>query len=113
LLCSAFTLPILLWVNDKTPASEYTINKELQQTKDEQKQMNGCKLYEVRIEGHLHGDWRDWFGEMNLACLPDGTLALTGPVADQAALFGLLARVRDLGLTLVAVNQLPPSREDA
>lgn len=75
--------------------------------------MNNDKLYEIRIQGHLHGDWRDWFGEMSLACLPDGTLALTGLVADQAALFGLLARIRDLGLTLVAVNQLPPqSRSD-
>lgn len=71
------------------------------------------KLYEIRIEGHLHGDWRDWFGEMTLGCRPDGTLALTGSVADQAALFGLLARIRDLGLTLVAVNQLTPSHEDA
>lgn len=75
--------------------------------------MSECKLYEIRIEGHLHGDWHDWFGEMTLGCRPDGTLALTGPVADQAALFGLLARIRDLGLTLVAVNQLTPFGEDA
>ena len=68
--------------------------------------MSDGKLYEIRVQGHLQGDWRDWFGEMSLRCLPDGTLALTGLVADQAALFGLLTRIRDLGLTLVAVNQL-------
>lgn len=68
--------------------------------------MSDGTLYEIRIQGHLHGDWRDWFGEMKLSCVPDGTLALTGPVVDQAALFGILARIRDLGLTLVAFNQL-------
>jgi len=75
--------------------------------------MGDGKLYEIRIQGHLHGDWRDWFGAMDLSCLPDGTLALAGPVADQAALFGLLARIRDLGLTLIAVNQLTASQQDA
>ena len=68
--------------------------------------MSDGKLYEIRVQGHLQGDWCDWFGEMKLVGLPDGTLALTGPVADQAALFGLLARIRDLGLPLIAVNQL-------
>ena len=68
--------------------------------------MDKRKLYEIRVEGHLQGDWRDWFGEMTLSCLPNGDLLLRGPVADQAALFGLLARIRDLGLTLLAVNQV-------
>lgn len=75
--------------------------------------MSDDKLYEIRIQGHLYGDLCDWFGAMKISSLPDGTLALTGPVADQAALFGLLARIRDLGLPLVAVNQLPTqSRSD-
>jgi len=69
------------------------------------------KFYEIRVQGHLQGDWRDWFGAMTLHCLPNGELALCGPVADQAALFGLLARIRDLGLTLVAVNQLPLNQQ--
>ena len=68
--------------------------------------MDKRKLYEIRVEGHLQGDWRDWFGDMTLSCLPNGELVLCGPVADQAALFGLLARIRDLGLTLLAVNQV-------
>ncbi len=62
------------------------------------------KIYEIRLQGHLQGDWRDWFGAMSLAPLANGELRLTGPVADQAALFGLLAAIRDLGLTLIAVN---------
>lgn len=66
--------------------------------------MDHRKIYEIRVEGHLQNDWRDWFGEMTLHCLPNGDLLLCGPVADQAALFGLLACIRDLGLTLIAVN---------
>lgn len=69
--------------------------------------MDKDKIYAIRVEGHLQGDWRDWFGEMTMSCLPNGELLLCGPVADQAALFGLLACIRDLGLTLLAVNQLP------
>lgn len=67
-----------------------------------------AKLYEIRLQGHLHGNWRDWFGEMSLHPLANGELVLAGPVADQAALFGLLAAIRDLGLTLIAINPVPP-----
>ena len=66
--------------------------------------MGDRKVYAIRVAGHLQGDWRDWFGELTLHSLPNGELLLCGPVADQAALFGLLARIRDLGLTLIAVN---------
>lgn len=68
--------------------------------------MSDNKRYAIRVKGHLQGDWRDWFGDMTLRCLPNGELLLCGPVTDQAALFGLLARIRDLGLTLIAVNPL-------
>lgn len=63
--------------------------------------------YAIRIRGHLDGDWADWFDGFACTNLPNGEAILTGPVADQAALHGLLARLRDLNVTLLAVNPLP------
>jgi hypothetical protein len=63
--------------------------------------------YEIRIAGHLPARWSAWFEGLAIALEPDGTTLLSGPVADQAALYGLLRRVRDTGLTLIAVNQIP------
>ncbi|MGD8398904.1 MAG: hypothetical protein PVG11_08605 [Anaerolineae bacterium] len=62
-------------------------------------------VYEIRVEGHLDDLWREWFDALRLTREGDGTSTLTGPVADQAALHGLLARVRNLGLTLISVNR--------
>jgi hypothetical protein len=63
-------------------------------------------IYEIRVHGHLDGRWSEWFNGLALAYEPDGATVLTGPVADQAALYGLLERMRDLGLSLLAVNRV-------
>ena len=63
------------------------------------------QFYEIRIEGHLDGQWADWFDGMSITLEEDGTTLLSGPVPDQPALYGLLRKVRDLGLPLVAVNR--------
>jgi len=60
--------------------------------------------YELRVEGHLDEHWSAWFGGMTLSHEDDGTTTLRGLVADQAALHGLLAKVRDLGTTLISVE---------
>jgi hypothetical protein len=60
-------------------------------------------IYQIRIEGHLSCQWTDWFGGMALALEENGETLLTGPVVDQAALYGLLKKVRDLGMPLVSV----------
>jgi hypothetical protein len=60
--------------------------------------------YELRVEGHLDEHWSTWFGAMALIPEDDGTTTLRGLVADQAALHGLLAKVRDLGVTLISVE---------
>lgn len=69
--------------------------------------------YEIRIGGRLGSRWATWFDGMTLTTAVDGSTVLSGPVADQAALHGVLARIRDLGLPLIAVTCLdtdPPLR---
>jgi hypothetical protein len=63
-------------------------------------------FYEIRIAGHLDAHWADWFDGMSIILEEDGTTLLSGPVPDQPALYGLLRKVRDLGLPLVSVNQI-------
>ena len=63
------------------------------------------QFYEIRIEGHVDGQWADWFDGMSITLEEDGTTLLSGPVPDQPALYGLLRKVRDLGLPLIAVNR--------
>ena len=62
--------------------------------------------YEIRLAGHLHPRWAAWFDGMSLTHDSDGTTVLSGPVVDQAALHGLLQRVRDVGLPLVSVTRI-------
>ena len=61
--------------------------------------------YQIRIEGHLSEQWTDWFEGLTVSLEETGVTCLTGPVADQAALYGLLKKVRDLGMPLVSVNR--------
>jgi hypothetical protein len=67
---------------------------------------------EVRVKGHLDARWADWFGGLSLAHENDGTTVLRGWVVDQAALHGLLSKVRDLGLPLVSVTRVGPDQAD-
>ena len=69
---------------------------------------NQPMVYQIRLKGHLGREWANWFGGMTIALEANGDTLLTGPVADQAALHGLLKRVRDLGLPLVSVNPVEP-----
>lgn len=68
------------------------------------------ECYAIRVKGHLDPRWSEWFEGMRLTQTEGGETLLTGPVADQAALHGLLARIRDLNLTLIAVTRVKPER---
>jgi len=67
-------------------------------------------LYEIRIKGHLDDRWTDWFEGLTITLEEDGDTLLTGPVVDQAALHGLLKRVRDLGMPLLSINFVSPDQ---
>lgn len=64
----------------------------------------GSEHYEIRVRGHLDDRWSEWFDGMRFSYAADGTTLLAGPLADQAALYGVLRKVRDLGLPLVSVR---------
>jgi hypothetical protein len=68
--------------------------------------------YEIRLEGHLDSRWAAWFDGLTLTLDSDGTTNIHGFVADQAALYGLLQKVRDLGLPLVSVTQVQPRQPE-
>jgi hypothetical protein len=69
-------------------------------------------VYQMRVEGHLDHQWTDWFDGLTINLEDNGEMLLTGPVVDQAALFGLLKKVRDLGMSLVSVNRIKPDQKD-
>lgn len=69
--------------------------------------------YQIRIKGHLDAQWADWFGGLAITLEEDGDTLLTGPLVDQAALFGLLRKVSDLGMPLLSVNPVKPDEVDA
>ena len=70
-------------------------------------------LYEIRIKGHLDDKWAAWFGGLTLTREDNGETLLTGPVVDQAALHGVLRKVRDLAMPLLSVTRVRPGQADA
>jgi hypothetical protein len=69
-------------------------------------------VYQIRIKGLLDSQWTDWFEGLTITQEEDGDTLLTGPVIDQAALHGLLKKIRDLGMPLVSVSPLEHGRAD-
>jgi hypothetical protein len=70
-------------------------------------------IYQIRIKGHLGRQWTDWFEGLTITLEENGETLLTGPVVDDAALHGLLKKVRDLGMPLLSVNRVEPGQADA
>ena len=75
------------------------------------------RQYQIRIRGHLDDHWSEWLGGLTFAHHPDGTTTLSGEIVDRAALYGVLNKLEDMGLTLISVNEveqesMPPERSD-
>lgn len=66
----------------------------------------GMMVYQIRLKGHLGPQWTDWFEGLAITLEEDGDTLLTGPIVDQAALYGLLKKARDLGIPLVSVQRV-------
>ena len=71
-------------------------------------ELNQPMVYQIRIKGHLGPQWTEWFGDLTITLEDNGDTLLTGPVVDQAALHGLLRKVRDLGLPLISAIRVKP-----
>ena len=71
---------------------------------------NQPMIYQIRIKGHLGRQWADWFGDVAITLEENGGTLLTCPLVDQAALHGLLKKVRDLGMPLISVNRVDPGQ---
>ena len=69
-------------------------------------------IYQIRVEGHLGEQWTDWFEGLTINLEDNGEMLLTGSLIDQSALFGLLKKVRDLGMPLVSVNRVKAEQGD-
>jgi hypothetical protein len=69
-------------------------------------------VYQIRIKGHLGRQWTDWFEGLDITLEDNGDTLLTGPVVDQAALHGLLKKVRDVGMPLVSVSPMKPGQTE-
>ncbi len=71
--------------------------------------MDQPMIYQIRIKGHLGHQWLDWFEGLSILLDEDNNTLLTGPIVDQAALHGVLKKVRDLGMPLLSVNPIESS----
>jgi hypothetical protein len=70
------------------------------------------RIYQIRIKGHLGPQWMDWFDGLAITLEENGDTLLTGPVIDQAALHGILKKIRDLGMPLLSVNTVDPNQAE-
>ena len=110
-------IPLYSWVEAKNEASAFEIyslkRHKMGETPTPIKAHPEPELYEIRVRGHLDARWASKFEGLTITLEDDGDTLLTGPVIDQAALHGLLKKVRDLGLPLISVSPLEHGQADA
>ncbi len=105
------------WVEAKNEASAFEIHllkrHRMSETPTPIKAHPEPELYEIRVRGHLDARWSSQFEGLTITLEENGDTLLTGPIVDQAALHGLLKKVRDLGLPLISVSPVEPGQADA
>src|SRR5690348_5615097 len=89
---------------------ERVMSNEIQREASEKAQP---LVYQIRIQGQFGHEWTDWFGGLTIRLTDNGETLLIGPVVDQAALHGLLRKVRDLGVPLLAIRRIEPGQTAA
>jgi hypothetical protein len=99
------------WEDHKVKPKNRCTNSDVAQGKD----LTAVEqpIYQIRVKGHLSDGWADWFEGLTIRQEKDGSTVLTGPIADQAALHGLLVRIRNLCLPLVSVNHVARPSSDS
>jgi hypothetical protein len=90
----------------KTLMSGHNRDRTMSNKLNPKTDLQEATIYQIRLKGHLSPQWTEWFGGLTITLEGNGDTLLTGPVVDQAALHGLLKKVRDVGLTLLSVNRL-------
>ncbi len=83
--------------------SGHTGDKGMANTRNSETHPSQPVVYQIRLKGHLSPDWSDWFAGLTIRLTDNGETLLTGPLVDQAALYGVLRKVRDLGIRLLSV----------
>ena len=86
--------------------TEHKRRKVMSDTLDRKTDPSQPIVYQIRVKGHLGSQWTDWFGGLTVTLEDNGDTLLTGLIVDQAALHGLLKKVRDLGMPLLSVNRI-------
>jgi hypothetical protein len=84
-------------------------SNEISNNPEPESDPNQPMVYQIRVKSYLDSDWTDWFEGLTITLEKTGHTLLTGPVVDQAALHGLLKKIRDLGMLLISVNTLEPA----
>ena len=88
-------------------------DKGMSNKRDQNTEPSQPMIYQIRLQGHLGQRWTAWFEGLTITREENGDTLLTGPVVDQAALYGLLRKVRDLGMPLLSVLYVEPGQTDA
>jgi len=96
----------------QTAMTGHNENKCMPKNLNPETSPNQPMVYQIKIEGQLGHQWTDWFDGLTITLEDNGNTLITGPVIDQAALHGLLKKVRDLGTPLISVNRVEPNKAD-